>query len=55
MDSFEQKLFTEGIQKNLPLLSQMLEDQVQPFIAIRPGLSVIAGAVGNKLIQLYVL
>ena len=42
-------------QKNLPLLSQMLEDQVESFIAIRPGLSVIAGAMGDKLIQLYVL
>ena len=42
-------------QKNLPLLSQMLEDQAQSLITNRPGWSGIAGVVGGKLIQLHVL
>ena len=37
-------------QRNLPLLSQMPDDQAQPLITNSPGVSGIAGVLGDKLI-----
>ena len=37
-------------QRNLPLLSQMPDDQAQSLITYSPGVSGIAGVLGDKLI-----
>ena len=42
-------------QRNLPLLSQMPDDQAHSLITNRPGVSGIAGVLGNKLIPLNAL
>ena len=63
--SGKRKLATPGVdsktflqkeyQKNLPLLSQMPEDQAQSLITNWPGVSKIAGVAGDELIPLHVL
>ena len=42
-------------QRNLPLLLQMPDDQAQSLITNRPGISGIAGVLGDKLIPLNAL
>ena len=42
-------------QRKLPLLSQMPDDQAQSLITNRPGISGIAGVLGDKLIPLNAL
>ena len=47
MDSFRERLFQKKYQRNLPLLSQMLDDQAQSLFTNSPGISGIADVLGN--------
>ena len=49
MDIFRERLFQKKYQRNLPLLSQMLDDQAQSLFTNRPGISGIADVLGNRL------